>query len=272
MYEIPRVQRAVPSRPLVTISVLVLATLGSLLFWSRSSAMTWATADPWPIWDGQLWRFVTTVFLHGNLLHLAFNLYWLWLFGTAVEKWMGSALFAGFFVLVGSGASAAEFLAFASGGIGLSGVVYGLFGLLYALRRHKDFAVVLLTDGTIRLFVIWFFVCIVLTVAKIMPVANVAHGAGCVLGWLIGSAILERRRIWLLAGLTVVALGLVVAPLYMPWNGTYAWYRGNRAFEQRDYGEALYWYRKAERAHPDSDFLRDQVRYLEQTAKEKDSG
>jgi GlpG protein len=255
----------------VTVSVLILATLGSLLHWGTPQAMDWAVADPWPIWEGQLWRFATTVFIHGNLIHLGFNLYWLWRFGRDVEVWMGSLLFAGFLLLVGAGSAAVEFLAFAHAGIGLSGVGYGLFGLLYALRRYKDFAAAQMQPQTVQFFVFWFFLCIVLTYTKLMPVANVAHGAGCVLGWLIGQAVLARGRVWLLAGLTVVVFGLIVAPLYMPWNGRYALYRGKKDLENRDYASALVWYEKAARAEPDNVDLHTLVRWLRAKGEEKDS-
>ena len=43
----------------------------------------WEMTDQ--IWSGQLWRPLTSCLLHGDILHLVFNLYWLWIFGAVIE-------------------------------------------------------------------------------------------------------------------------------------------------------------------------------------------
>jgi membrane associated rhomboid family serine protease len=217
---------------------------------------------PMAVWDGQPWRLVTSVFPHANLIHLLFNLYWLWRFGRDIEEWMGPLRYAGFFVLLAAGSSAAQ-LQVSIGGIGFSGVVYGMFGLLYALRRNKDFAALHMQPQVVQLFVAWFFLCIVLTHLNVMRIGNMAHGSGAVLGWLIGQAILSRWRAWLvpLVGLGIVLFSLT--PVYMPWNGYYALDRGNRCLQRQDPEGALYWYRWAERTLPEHPGLREMVRGLE---------
>ena len=47
------------------------------------------------------WTLLTAMFLHGGLLHLGFNLLFLWIFGNNVEDAMGHARFALFFLLCG---------------------------------------------------------------------------------------------------------------------------------------------------------------------------
>src|SRR5262249_35919136 len=137
---------------------------------------------------GELWRLITSIFPHGGILHLVFNVYWLWVFGTLIEEIYGHLKTAALIVLVAAVSSAMEF-AFASGGIGLSGVGYGLFGLLWALSRNDQRFVDAIDRRTVELFVGWFFFCIIATLTKIMPIANIAHGSGAVLGILTGLAI-----------------------------------------------------------------------------------
>ena len=93
-----------------------------------------------------------------------------------------------------------------SGGIGLSGVVYALCGVLWALRRKPKYAGVV-DRKTFNLFIIWFFICIILTYPGVMPVGNIAHGMGLIVGMVVGEAIKHtgvRRAAWV--GLTALML------------------------------------------------------------------
>jgi len=80
------------------------------------------------------WRLLTPVLFHGGVLHLFFDVCWLWAFGTLLEGEFGHGAAIGMYSLLAAGSTAAE-LAIFRGGIGLSGVVYGLFGLLWVLSR-----------------------------------------------------------------------------------------------------------------------------------------
>jgi membrane associated rhomboid family serine protease len=267
-FEAPRRTPQLKVHAPVTVAVSVAAIAATLIYGSNpANAVRYLIADPPAVWRGEVWRLFTTVFPHVNLMHLVFNLYWLWRFGQVVEAWMGSVRYAGFIVLVAVGPLAADFLV-SQGGIGLSGVGYALFGLLYALRRDKAFAAEQMQPQVVQLFVGWFFLCIVLTYTKVMPVANVAHGAGAVLGWLVGRSLLLGQKVYLLSGLSMLVVTLVLATQYMPWNGNYAWYRGAQFASRAKYDRALYWYRKAVQAHPDNKELSAYLRWLEKVVKE----
>ena len=87
---------------------------------------------------------------------------------------------------------------------------YGLFGLLWALKRRDSRFFDGVDRATIKLFVFWFFLCILLTVTKYMPVANVAHATGAILGALLGFAIAGRSCRLILRGVLVVLVALFV--------------------------------------------------------------
>jgi membrane associated rhomboid family serine protease len=144
---------------------------------------------------GQLWRLVTSIFPHIDILHLAFNLYWLWVLGTVVERVYGHAKTILLLALLAVGSNSLDF-AFDQGGVGLSGVGYGLFGLLCVLSERDERFRGAIDRRTVQLFVGWFFICIVTTLTHTFVVANVAHGAGAILGALAGlaSTLPNRRR------------------------------------------------------------------------------
>jgi membrane associated rhomboid family serine protease/Tfp pilus assembly protein PilF len=157
-------------------------------------------------WHGQPWRLVTSALPHVNVFHLLFNLYWLWVFGSAIETVYGGLRTLAIFLFFAAGSMAAEYAIF-DGGVGLSGVGYGLFGLLWVLSP-RDARFHNAIDGqTVRLFVVWFFLCIFLSVTGIMPVANVAHGVGALQGILLGCSLTaERGNHIVIAGLAALVL------------------------------------------------------------------
>ncbi len=172
----------------------------------------WAKVDISPLFDsaeirrGQLWRLFTSIFPHLDILHLAFNLYWLWILGTIAEEVYGHAQTAMLIILLAVGSSSWEF-ALDRGGVGLSGVGYGLFGLLFVLSQRDERFRGALDQRTVKLFVGWFFLCIVTTATHMYVVANVAHGAGAVLGALVGYAItLPNRRKLLTSVISAIVL------------------------------------------------------------------
>ncbi len=146
---------------------------------------------------GEPWRLISSIFPHVSPLHLIFNVYWTWVFGSIVESTYGSLRTALLMALLAAGSSAAEY-AFAGGGIGLSGVGYGLFGFLWVLSRYHPELRDAVDKNTVSLFIIWFFICIVLTISGQLPVANVAHGVGCGLGVLFGFAVSGPKRLRLI--------------------------------------------------------------------------
>jgi membrane associated rhomboid family serine protease len=80
---------------------------------------------------GQWYRLVTSGFLHYGVLHLAFNMYALWMLGQTLEPMLGRVRFAlaYFACLLGGSAGA---MVFQPNGLhgGASGAVFGLFGLV----------------------------------------------------------------------------------------------------------------------------------------------
>lgn len=79
------------------------------------------------------WQFVTAIFLHGNLLHLLFNLFALVFFGLVVENLIGSKKFLALFSSSGIIANIISF-SFYPASLGASGAILGLIGCLAAIK------------------------------------------------------------------------------------------------------------------------------------------
>lgn len=87
--------------------------------------------------EGAVWQFVTYLFLHGGPLHLLFNMLMLFLFGSPVEREIGSSEFLTLYLTCGVLAGVfSTILAVASAApvaiLGASGAVYGVM-LAYAV-------------------------------------------------------------------------------------------------------------------------------------------
>jgi membrane associated rhomboid family serine protease len=87
--------------------------------------------------SGEYYRLLTSAFLHANVLHIALNMYALYLFGPAVESAFGRARFLALYLVSALGGSALSY-AFsnpAQPALGASGAIFGLFGAFLVLNR-----------------------------------------------------------------------------------------------------------------------------------------
>lgn len=133
---------------------------------------------------GQLWRLVTPIFIHFGVIHLVFNMLWLWELGRAIEIYEGVKKLLLMILLFGVLPNLAQFWVSGPTFGGMSGVVYGLLGYMWIRGvMDKGYALKLRTDIVVMML-IWFVVCLV---GLIGNVANTAHGAGLVAGMLLGA-------------------------------------------------------------------------------------
>jgi rhomboid protease GluP len=86
---------------------------------------------------GEVWRLLTSNFIHIGIIHLIFNLYALWALGPLTEKSYGRRRFFMIYILSGLGGSIASFLFTTALSAGASGSIFGLLGALlyYSYKR-----------------------------------------------------------------------------------------------------------------------------------------
>ena len=182
------------------------------------------------------WRYVTTIFPHGGILHIAFNLLWTWQLGCAIEARLGAVKMVGLSLLAALAASGSELLLQHSP-IGLSGLVYAFATFAWARGRHDMRFRGVIDNRTMQFLGGWFLLCIVATGTGMMPVANGAHGGGAIIGFLLG-----QRRLWF-APLFLAALASALVLRVGVANGASpAWVlhqRAEAAIEAADYDQAI---------------------------------
>lgn len=152
---IPDQSRQIRSAPavLVFISLNVIAFLVEISYGDWTEPMTLhrlGALEPYfVISQGQYWRLVTALFLHGGVVHLLFNLFALYVLGPPLEKAIGSARFCACYLIAGIGSSAGVvLLAFvglinATQLVGASGSIMGIVGAwagFLFLNRHISLA------------------------------------------------------------------------------------------------------------------------------------
>ena len=188
--------------------LLLVVTVGvSLLGFATGGALFDALAL-WPLGSGFApWQLASYALLHGGLLHLAFNMYGLWMFGSALEQLWGPRRLLQFYVVCVLAAGAVQLLV-ASGApvpyptVGASG---GLFGLLlgYAMTFPQRTLMLLFPPIPMPawLFAVLFGLLeLTLGFAGAQTgIAHFAHLGGMVGGWLMlrywrGQLPFGRRR------------------------------------------------------------------------------
>jgi membrane associated rhomboid family serine protease len=83
---------------------------------------------------GDWWRLVTTMFLHASVLHIAFNMFALWVIGRPVEQYLGSARYIGLYFVSGLAGSAGALVQTGGVTVGASGAIFGILGAMLIIE------------------------------------------------------------------------------------------------------------------------------------------
>eukprot|EP00823_Brevimastigomonas_motovehiculus_P003402 TRINITY_DN2064_c0_g1_i1.p1 TRINITY_DN2064_c0_g1~~TRINITY_DN2064_c0_g1_i1.p1 ORF type:complete len:325 (-),score=38.94 TRINITY_DN2064_c0_g1_i1:372-1346(-) len=91
--------------------------------------------------NGEVWRLVTPILLHGGFIHLVMNLFFQFRFGFALERRWGLWRFIAVYFLTGIGANFLSSISMKSGiSVGASGALFGLIGaeVIYLIYNWSD--------------------------------------------------------------------------------------------------------------------------------------
>ncbi|BAS06640.1 putative rhomboid protease YdcA [Arthrobacter sp. Hiyo4] len=141
------------------------------------------------------WRMLTAAFLHsqGFILHIVLNMYMLWIFGQALEPLLGRVRFLALYLISAIGGSVGYLLLTPgyvpgvplAGVVGASGAIFGLFGAMLLVQRHRG--------GDTRQ--LWVLIAINGVIGFVVPqIAWQAHLGGLVTGALCAAVIAYTPR------------------------------------------------------------------------------
>jgi membrane associated rhomboid family serine protease len=135
--------------------------------------------------DGEWWRMVTGGFLHAGLIHIGFNMYLLWILGSALERYAGPArMLAIYFSAILWGSAGALLLSPDSLTVGASGGVFGLMAALFLLERQRGVALLGSTVGMLLL--------LNLVITFLLPGVSMGGHLGGIAGGAAAALILSR--------------------------------------------------------------------------------
>ena len=158
---------------------------------------------------GEDYRLITAAFVHYGLLHLAFNMYALYLIGGVFERYAGPVRFAAvYFVSALAGSFGALLVTPHSPTVGASGAIFGLMGALFVFERQRGMS---LLGGSIGGLIV-----INLLITFGIPGISVGgHIGGLIGGGLVGFALsgygrghLAYGRLGVLSAMGVAAIGV----------------------------------------------------------------
>lgn len=167
----------------------------------------------WPrhVADGELYRLVTSAFLHYGVAHLLLNMWALYLVGLPLETWLGRLRYTALYALSALGGSVLVYLLspLDSGTAGASGAVFGLFGAVFVVARRLDLDV----RGVVAVILINLAFTFVFPLVSSQQISWQAHIGGLVTGAVVAAAYVyapKAGRNPIQAGVTAALLALFV--------------------------------------------------------------
>ncbi len=239
--------------------IMVLKNPSAFMQPTNQELLKWG-ADFGPLTlDNQPWRVITSGFLHIGIIHIAVNMWSLWILGKIAERFVGPTSLVAIYLLTGVGASLAS-LAWDPVRVsaGASGPIFGfigaMIGILYMAKDRLDpVARKRMLNWVVRIAVINLFIGLT------AGIDNMAHAGGLVTGIVIGALLVitlrnrtqdrgaVRRNIFI--GAAVVLVLLFYAVRVAKYNVVLA-YHGEVALESKDFPAALTHFKEYVAARP----------------------
>lgn len=177
----------------VTTIILAVNIVLFISKWIYPEMMLWGALIHGPLFHLELWRYVTSIFLHGGFDHLLFNCFAIFVFAPPLEYLLGRGRYL--LLYLGSGVIANLISMIVNNNtytssVGASGAIYGIYGAYLFLILFRRQALDPASRKTVQVIVIMGIVY-----SFLVPYINwAAHIGGLAGGMLIFSRIVSEMR------------------------------------------------------------------------------
>lgn len=179
----------------------------------ESEFVMWSPA----VANGELYRLLTSAFLHSGITHILFNMFALYVVGPPLEIWLGRVRFVALYLLSALGGSVLIYLfsPLDVPTLGASGAVFGLFAATFVVGKK--------VNVDIRWVVIMIAINLVITFT-VPSISWQGHLGGLLTGGVVAFAYAyapAKARIPVQVGASVAVLALFAALIW--WRTSYLW-------------------------------------------------
>lgn len=148
--------------------------------------------------QGEVYRLFTPCLLHSNFIHLFFNMMWLLILGSQIEKRLSFSKYLFLIVLTSTLSNLAQYMMSGFHFLGFSGVIAGMFTFIYMRKRLAPWEGYRLDRQTLIFILLFFIATTGLEISLLFlqwaqnielstRIANTAHIAGAVIGAILGA-------------------------------------------------------------------------------------
>jgi membrane associated rhomboid family serine protease len=162
---------------------------------------------PYGIPNGEYYRLITAMFMHYGLIHLAVNMYSLWILGRPLEAMLGPVRFGAVYLVCGLGGNVAAYVfSPSSASAGASTAIFGLLGVYFFVLKRLNMNAASIMPVILINLVFTF---------TVRGISIPGHIGGLLIGALVGYGVThapQTRRTQIQAGVlagTLVVLGLI---------------------------------------------------------------
>ena len=201
-------------RPVVTITMMAICVAMFAASWVIPNDFIFQTFAYAPfLTESEPWRMITSAFLHSsNFMHIAFNMYALWILGNSLEPVFGRVRFLAVYLISAFAGSVGVLLLspIDTAVVGASGAVFGLFGALFVVQRKRG--------GDVRQIVVLLLINAAIGFLPGVGIAWQAHLGGLLAGALCTAAIAyapaKNRNLVQWGSMAAVVVVLAILTVY----------------------------------------------------------
>ena len=249
----------------VAVFVGMVATGAGFMNFNGQASVAWgANVGPYTL-NGEWWRLITAGFVHGGLMHIAFNMWCLWSLGQLSERLFGRFQTLFIYLLTGVGGA---LLSIAHNPktfeVGASGAIFGIAGAVLAGVKFGNLSI---SAGQKRSLVssMVFFVGINFALGAGMlggifgaNIDNFCHLGGFITGLLIGlpmGGFAQHHKVYQWSTVVVMAVVLVFGykELAQKYGIPPELRQAQLAINNKDYAQAIYLLEHYTKSNPDDD-------------------